>query len=245
MKREIKPLTLLVVEDSLEYSKALTTALRKPPHNYRVLSVSDGKSALTTLKQATINCVLADFNLPDMNALTFLGKMREPEFPKIPVIVVTGSESDEIAAKLIKEGAQDYLVKGDFNISLLLRSIRYAMQRHELLTTLNSINTQLKHKSELLEAQRDNIEQKAKSLSEASQYRSSFLRQISHDLRGPLNSLMTFAHSLLDDVQTFSEPQKKCIEMINDSAQALLASVENIELCAKGIPNNVKTSHAQ
>ncbi len=51
--------------------------------------------------------------------------------PQVPIIVLTGADDDVQAAKALREGAQDYLVKGRENSELLLRSVRYAIQRKQ------------------------------------------------------------------------------------------------------------------
>ncbi len=80
-----------------------------------------------------------DLDLPDSEDLgTF---ERAYAFaPDVPIVVLTGMEDEEMALDMVKSGAQDYLVKGEVGPDLLLRSIRYAVERHHLTSALRSLS---------------------------------------------------------------------------------------------------------
>jgi PAS domain S-box-containing protein len=59
------------------------------------------------------------------------------EAPELPLIVLTGNQDDELAAKILREGAQDYLLKDEANGPLLARAIRHAIERHRVRVELN------------------------------------------------------------------------------------------------------------
>ena len=83
------------------------------------------------LKNKPVNLVLLDLSLPDstgMQSLKTIQKMND----RIPIIVLTGVDDTDLAAEAIKQGAQDYLVKGKINKALLDRSIQYAMERMKI-----------------------------------------------------------------------------------------------------------------
>lgn len=75
-----------------------------------------------------IDIVLLDLSLPDMQGLDTIAKTREM-LPGKPIVVMSGQEDEDIAIKALQEGAQDYLDKGQVDSNLLVRSIRYAMER--------------------------------------------------------------------------------------------------------------------
>jgi diguanylate cyclase (GGDEF)-like protein len=74
------------------------------------------------------DCVLLDLSLPDASGLHGVRHLRAAA-PERPIIVLTGLSDEEIAVQAVQDGAQDYLIKGEVTGPLLLRAMRYAMQR--------------------------------------------------------------------------------------------------------------------
>jgi PAS domain S-box-containing protein len=83
--------------------------------------------ALERLSQNGIDLVLLDLGLPDSEGLETFLRVNE-QVPHLPIVVLTGSEDDTLALQAVREGAQDYLVKG-VSSSMLLKSLRYALER--------------------------------------------------------------------------------------------------------------------
>ena len=72
--------------------------------------------------------ILLDLNLPDSRGLDTLNTTIK-RFPKLPVVVLSGLADDVITIEAVRRGAQDYLVKGEINGPLVMRVIRYAIER--------------------------------------------------------------------------------------------------------------------
>jgi PAS domain S-box-containing protein len=77
-----------------------------------------------------IDAVLLDLSLPDSTGLETLQRVLS-HAPQIPVIVMTGQADEETAMRAVQSGAQDYLIKGQVDGRLLMRSIQYAIQRKQ------------------------------------------------------------------------------------------------------------------
>lgn len=88
-------------------------------------------TGLERLAQGGIDLVVLDLNLPDSAGLATISHVHA-RAPHVPVIVLTGAEDEVLGANAVWAGAQDYLVKGQVDGSLLLRAIRYAISRHGL-----------------------------------------------------------------------------------------------------------------
>jgi PAS domain S-box-containing protein len=95
--------------------------------------------AIDMLGKEDIHLVLLDLTLPDSFGInTFL--LLKPFVQKVPVIILTGMPDMNLALEAIKEGAQDYLVKGEFNEKLLAKSIQYSLERKRNVETLRESN---------------------------------------------------------------------------------------------------------
>ena len=82
------------------------------------------------IQRHDIDLVLLDLSLPDSNGFKTLTDFMD-RHPGFPVIVLTGNSNEIIGNQSIRAGAQDFLVKGQFDGKQLGRSIRYALQRHQ------------------------------------------------------------------------------------------------------------------
>ena len=95
------------------------------------------EDGLERLSQDKFDIILVDLSLPDSHGFETFEKINTT-WPEIPIIVLTGNDDDDLAGQAVKAGAQDYLVKGEFEHQLLIRSIRHALERHRLLSELKA-----------------------------------------------------------------------------------------------------------
>ncbi len=88
---------------------------------------------LQELSERRFDVILLDIDLPDSRGMETVSRLlnRHPANP-VPVVVLTGFDDQDVAVQALKAGAQDYLVKGDTTTNLLIRSIRYAIERHRI-----------------------------------------------------------------------------------------------------------------
>ncbi|MEI8341199.1 MAG: PAS domain-containing protein, partial [Verrucomicrobiota bacterium] len=80
------------------------------------------------IKNEDIDLALVDLNLPDSTGIETFEQVHACS-PKLPVIVLSGSSDEELGLKIVHQGAQDCLVKGNFSLQLLSRAMRYAIER--------------------------------------------------------------------------------------------------------------------
>ncbi|MFZ2098020.1 MAG: HD domain-containing phosphohydrolase [Anaerolineales bacterium] len=107
-------------------------------------------SGLIQLAEQDYDVILLDLNLPDSRGLETLTTIIK-EFPKMPVVVLSGLADEATTSEAVKLGAQDFLVKGDFNISMLVRVLNYAIERKQ---ATEDILRQLNHLAALREIDR-------------------------------------------------------------------------------------------
>jgi diguanylate cyclase (GGDEF)-like protein len=129
------PLTILLVEDDPAYTRMAELVLdeaRQLGHtDFRVVTTSTVAGAIERLARHDIDLVLLDLSLPDSQGLATVISLHN-EAPDIPVVVVTSTADEELAARSLQTGAQDYLIKDEVDPRALARSIRYALERHRL-----------------------------------------------------------------------------------------------------------------
>ena len=99
-------------------------------------------SALEQLAKGGFDAVLLDLSLPDSQGLDTIGRVHS-QAPAVPIVVLTGLNDEEAAVKAVERGAQDYLIKGQVDGHLLVRSLRYAIQRHKAEESLKKRNREL------------------------------------------------------------------------------------------------------
>jgi diguanylate cyclase (GGDEF)-like protein len=134
-----KSYSVLLIEDVPLLAKITEQMLKKAPSNrYTLTQRSSLAEATAILKTDEFDIVLLDLNLPDSTELATLSAALEVA-PDVPIIVMTASQSHETGFRAIKMGAQDFLLKGDFNYLVLDRAIVYSIERHRLQRTLRQL----------------------------------------------------------------------------------------------------------
>jgi FixJ family two-component response regulator/anti-sigma regulatory factor (Ser/Thr protein kinase)/putative methionine-R-sulfoxide reductase with GAF domain len=123
------PAEVVLVEDSPAYAKAVTAMLDHPQGGgYRVRHFTKLADAAAYVPSSTAICVLLDLNLPDAHGIEAVRTLQGVA-PRVPIVVLTGMDDEELALEAMHAGAQDYLVKARADVDLIMRSIRYAMER--------------------------------------------------------------------------------------------------------------------
>lgn len=108
--------TVLIIDDEEKIRHLLGKILTL--EGYEVLSAPDGKSGLKKLAQHTIEVVLCDVKLPDCNGVEMVSRIKE-KYPSIEVVLLTAYGNIPDGVQAIKNGAFDYLTKGDDNYKIV------------------------------------------------------------------------------------------------------------------------------
>lgn len=141
MKQSV--LKVLLVEDDIDYASLLhlrLTRVQTKGSKAPQLDITHVRSladAEITLVSAHYDLVLLDMSLPDAKEMEGLLRLKAL-LPGLPVVLLTVTDDDELALTAIQLGAQDYLVKDEITIGLLVRAMRHAVKRGDLLTNLES-----------------------------------------------------------------------------------------------------------
>jgi PAS domain S-box-containing protein len=125
-------LSLLHVDDDPELGALVKTYLERDASDIdcSVATEQDPEQALERIRSSEIafDCVISDYNMPQMNGIEFLEAVRESH-PELPVLLFSGEEPSDIAAEIIQAGLTDYLHKGlgTDQYTMLIRRVSHAV----------------------------------------------------------------------------------------------------------------------
>lgn len=177
---------ILLIDDDAVDRMTVRRALAASDLRYELVEAADGATGLARAAEATFDCVLLDYRLPDVDAFDLLRDLQSPEGGRQAVMMLTGEADPEIALRLMRTGALDHLAKGELTPSGLARAIRYAKARRGFV--------------EELEAARADAEAKSAALDMLNRQKSLLFSIIAHDLRNPFQLLLGLSDVLSTSV---------------------------------------------
>ncbi len=247
------PIRVLLVEDNAGDARLVREHLRDADGALPFVldSFPTLAQAAGALAGARPDIVLLDLSLPDSFGLETLARWQLTA-PELPVIVLTGSDDEALAVAAVREGAQDYLVKGRIDGALLAQAIRYAIERKRAQEELRSANDELERRVEARTAElRDSNERLQEEIAEralaqqqaaeglareqearqmvesANRSKDEFLAILSHELRTPLNAILGWSEILRTGEPDRAEVREG-IEVIERNARAQARLVEDV-----------------
>ena len=124
---------ILLVEDSPSDADILQGSLRQThAGKFEFSWVESLEDGLARLGQETYDVLLLDLNLPDSSGPETFRRAQNAA-PGMPVVVLTGSHDEAIGLAAVREGVQEYLIKGETDGRQIARAIRYAIERKQFL----------------------------------------------------------------------------------------------------------------
>jgi PAS domain S-box-containing protein len=139
----IDRLKVLLIENSPEDARLVEEALSDSQQcgEYELVVVNRLSKGVKFLAENQVAAVLLDLALPDSRGLKTFHTLYKKE-SKVPIILLTGDDDESLAHMAVREGAQDYLVKGKVNGDLLIRTIQYALGRKQAGETIRETEEQ-------------------------------------------------------------------------------------------------------
>src|ERR1700689_216199 len=180
-----KKLQVLLVEDNEGDAQLIRHMFSKEkPGSFELTHLLRMSEAAIHLLKGGVDIILLDMGLPDGHGLDTVRRAHAAA-PDVPLIVLTGLDDEVLAAEAMKEGAQDYLIKGQIENRALPRALRHAIERHRMQTEPDLIRIyQIQFKDE-------------------------FLSHVSHELRSPLSAIRQFVTILLDGLAGELQPEQQ------------------------------------
>ena len=160
-------LTVLLVEDNETHALIVRRHLEKSEADVQLTHVGTFQSGIDCLDDHQPDVILLDLSLPDSEITQTLPRVIEAA-PDTPVIALTSLNDLEFATSAVQQGAQDYLVKSELQGEILIRAIRYAIERKKSQDKLEAYATELERSNEHLR---------------------SFAHTVAHEVKSPLTPI--------------------------------------------------------
>ena len=150
-----RPIQVLHVDDDPAFLDLAGEMLDRTDEPLDVTTETDPRAALERLGSSSFDCVVSDYDMPQMDGLDFLRRVRE-DHPQLPFVLFTGKGSEEIASEAISAGVTDYLQKGprEDQYTLLANRIVNSVEHHAAEREVDETRTRF---SKLLEHSADYI----------------------------------------------------------------------------------------
>ena len=122
--------SVLHVDDDPDFCDVTAMYLEQLEADITVITETTPEDGLATVSRETIDCVVTDYEMPGMDGVEFLRAVRE-DYPNLPVFLLTGKGSEEVASEAIEAGVTSYIQKGGTETyEQLVNRIRTAVDHH-------------------------------------------------------------------------------------------------------------------
>ncbi|TWU04074.1 response regulator [Neorhodopirellula pilleata] len=113
--------TVLIVDDSASVRQQVGMALKQS--GFQIVEASDGQLGASRIAQGGIDCVICDVNMPNMNGIEMVQKVKsDPKNAGLPIVMLTTEGSKEMIAQAKAAGAKGWIVK-PFKAELLIAAV--------------------------------------------------------------------------------------------------------------------------
>ena len=243
---------VLLVEDSPDDAALIQQALKEVNGSqFDLTHVQRLGDALQQFGRGSYDVVLLDLSLPDSHGIETVTKLSK-KVPNVPVVVITGLTDEAMGLDAVRQGAQDYLVKGEVDGKIIARVLRYARERkwgeaqlrqafdemsrsrQELLLTVSELN---KVHGDLKVAQLELIEAAKTELV------GRLAGGIAHEVKSPLATLIIGVDYLMNHMAGQDENMRQILQNMKDAIKRADAIVSGLQQFAQPSDLEVKAEN--
>ena len=226
-RKSFQRISILLIEDDVAEAKLLQEILKNFHLNRFLLShVKRLQIGVNLLKQERFDLVLLDLTLPDSRGLASV-ELLVNNFPHLPIVVLTNTKDERLAVEAVRQGAQDYLVKREINVDVLVRSIQYAIERQKASDLLRETNENLTRQIQ----EKTNELMKAK---EINHFQSELVSMFSHDFRNPLTTVLSCTELLQNKGDRLTDDKKIYLfQMLRNASKNMVQLLDEVLLVGR------------
>ena len=202
------PLNILLIEDNPGDARIVEILLEESDlPECRITHCQTLGEGVNKLMENDFDVVLLDLSLPDSRGFETLERLIAAK-PDVNVVVMTGYTDKALGLNAVKAGAQDFLMKGGFDAELLAKTLRYAIERKNVLIKLAAA-TRAREVAE-----------------ESARMKEQFIASISHEMRTPMNAIYGMSNLLAQT--NLDIEQRSFIDSVRQSSEILLGVINDI-----------------
>ncbi|HEX6240693.1 MAG TPA: ATP-binding protein, partial [Polyangiales bacterium] len=234
---EAERASVLVVDDNSDMRSLLTEVLEP---RYRVLEARNGEEALANVRSFTPDLIISDVMMPKLSGEELVYSVRKlPVLDGVPILLLTAKADEALRARVLRLGAQDYLLKPFDREELLARvhNLVAIRRTHVLLQSeveaqqgdVEALSREVIHQKRKLESALVVMQQAREEAERSNRQKSDFLSLVSHELRTPLTSIRLQVERLnRGRAGELNHTQLEIIAKIERSSARLLNMVESL-----------------
>jgi signal transduction histidine kinase len=211
MKAKIR---ILHVDDNIHDRQLVKDALLNEHGDFEIVEAENREKFEQQLAENNFDLVLSDFNILGFDGLQVLQIVKERK-PGLPVIIVTGTGSEEIAIQAMKMGATDYVIKSVKHIQGLVPTIKTVLK--------------LKKMQDEVEKAQILLQESEVRLRELNATKDKFFSIIAHDLKNPFNAIIGFSNILAEQIAKKNyDGIEEYAGIIKNSSQRAMSLLTNL-----------------
>lgn len=201
---------------------------------YEIHHTERVSDAIKLLQEQEFHLILMDLFLPDSEGIQTFMKIY-PLAKQAPVIVLTGLVDEEVTLGTLQQGAQDYLIKGEYDEKLLEKTIRYSVERkHNQELIMRSEEISRKKLEALVQERTRELEEAIKKEKHLVDLKNQFVAIASHEFRTPLSTIRFAAEYLHDYLEKIDEAEiRSKLKKIEKQVTHMTALLEDVIMAGR------------
>jgi signal transduction histidine kinase len=233
---------ILIIDDDVVIRDSMSLYLSDK--GYDVVIAENGIQGISKVKEQSFDLVFVDFRMPGLSGIEFL-EMTKKILPKLPVVIFSGTHDINLVIDAMRKGAWDFLTKPIYNMEILDITINKIFEKVELIRIdeeykislereigertkdLEDANKLLKETMVSIEKNNVDLKHAREEADRANQFKSTFLLNLSHEVRTPLYGLISYL-DLLGDEKTNEEDQVQYVKYAQKSCDRMMQLINDL-----------------